>query len=328
MTQCLAIPTRYPNFFASLDPSDTVILVSPLRRTLQTMFLGFSSVLPPAAGANPIPVVILPQLQECGSWPCDTGGPLEETKAQFPQEWLDWSECERYPEWNQNSGAFKCDDEDNNVDRARWVRNYIRSRKEKHVVVVSHHGLLRRIVKAPYAHNRMKSVRPSFASRVSVVSSPKVLTQGSRDPDFASPSSGKTQTSEYTVSRTKPGKTPKPTSSGSMITSYRHGAEEEEDLCASRATSNIPEALFPLLVPPSTSIRPPTLHIDRRHSSHLILSSLSITSFHPGAADLVVRISPDLLSKRKQHRFLQLAFISPFPFTMGLPKRLIRTSLV
>ncbi|GAA5964057.1 hypothetical protein JCM8115_000887 [Rhodotorula mucilaginosa] len=157
VTQCLAIPTRYPNFFASLDPSDTVILVSPLRRTLQTMFLGFSSVLPPAAGSNPIPVVILPQLQECGSWPCDTGGPLEETKAQFPQEWLDWSECERYPEWNQNSGAFRCDDEDNNVDRARWVRNYIRSRKEKHVVVVSHHGLLRRIVKAPYAHNRMKS---------------------------------------------------------------------------------------------------------------------------------------------------------------------------
>lgn len=159
VTQCLAIPTRYPNFFASLDPSDTVILVSPLRRTLQTMFLGFSSVLPPAAGDKPIPVVILPQLQECGSWPCDTGAPLETTKELFPQEWLDWSEVERHPEWNRNEGAFKCDDESNNVERAKWVRNYIRNRKEKHVVVVSHHGLLRRIVKAPYAHNRMKSVR-------------------------------------------------------------------------------------------------------------------------------------------------------------------------
>ncbi|POY76286.1 hypothetical protein BMF94_0481 [Rhodotorula taiwanensis] len=158
VTQCLAIPTMYPNFFASLDPSDTVLLVSPLRRTLQTLLLGFSSVLPPAAqGDRAVPVIVLPQLQECGSWPCDTGAPIETTKRLFPQEYLDWTEVDRHPEWNENTGAFRCDDERNNVERARWVRNYIRQRKEKHVVVVSHHGLLRRLVKAPHAHNRMKS---------------------------------------------------------------------------------------------------------------------------------------------------------------------------
>ncbi|BGP57534.1 hypothetical protein JCM8202v2_005178 [Rhodotorula sphaerocarpa] len=160
VTQCLSIPTMYTSFFAALqerDPSDTVFLVSPLRRTLQTLLLGFSSVLPPAAGDRAIQVVILPQLQECGSWPCDTGAPLEVTKSLFPQPWLDWTEVDRHPEWNRNEGAFRCDDEQNNVARARWVRNYIRQRKERHVVVVSHHGLLRRLVKAPHAHNRMKS---------------------------------------------------------------------------------------------------------------------------------------------------------------------------
>ncbi|GJN93565.1 hypothetical protein Rhopal_006622-T1 [Rhodotorula paludigena] len=155
ITQCLAIPTTYPTFFASLDPSDTVILVSPLRRTLQTMMLGFSAYLPTAA-EKPIPVVILPQLQECGAYPCDTGADLSETKRHFPQPWLDWSHVESEPEWNQNRGAFEAT-EAKNVARARWVRHFVRSRKEKNVVVVSHHGLLRRIVKAPHAHDRLKS---------------------------------------------------------------------------------------------------------------------------------------------------------------------------
>ncbi|BGP42634.1 hypothetical protein JCM10450v2_006740 [Rhodotorula kratochvilovae] len=155
VTQCIAIPTVYPTFFASLDPSDTIILVSPLRRTLQTMLLGFSALLP-SSSSNPVPILILPQLQECGAFPCDTGAPLAETKAHFPQPWLDWSEVEKHPEWNRNEGVFEATEE-KNVARARWVRQFIRERKEKNVVVVSHHGLLRRIVKAPHAEDRMKS---------------------------------------------------------------------------------------------------------------------------------------------------------------------------
>ncbi|BGP00586.1 Phosphoglycerate mutase family protein [Rhodotorula toruloides] len=155
VTQCAAIPTTYPTFFASLKPENTIILVSPLRRTMQTMLLGFSSLLP-SSTSHPVPLLILPQLQECGAYPCDIGGPLEETKARFPHEWLDWSEVEKNPEWNQNRGEFEAT-EAKNVARARWVRKFIRERKEENVVVVSHHGLLRRIVKAPHAHDRKKS---------------------------------------------------------------------------------------------------------------------------------------------------------------------------
>ncbi|GAA6038322.1 hypothetical protein JCM8097_003943 [Rhodosporidiobolus ruineniae] len=155
VTQCAAIPSSYPTFFNSLDPETTVILTSPLRRTMQTTMLGFSSLLPGKA-EKPIPLVILPQLQECGAYPCDIGAPLEETKSLFPYPWLDWSEVESRPEWNKNEAEFEATEE-KNVARAKWVRKYLRELKCEKVVVVCHHGLLRRIVKAPHAHDRKKS---------------------------------------------------------------------------------------------------------------------------------------------------------------------------
>ncbi|GAA6016855.1 hypothetical protein JCM10207_003274 [Rhodosporidiobolus poonsookiae] len=155
ITQCSAIPSTYPTFFGSLSAENTVILVSPLKRTVQTMLLGFSSLLP-SSTENPVELRILPQLQECGAYPCDLGGPLPVTRARFPQPWLDWSPVEAQPEWNQNAGEFEATEE-KNVARARWVRRYLRELDVEKVVVVSHHGLLRRIVKAPHAHDRLKS---------------------------------------------------------------------------------------------------------------------------------------------------------------------------
>ncbi|GAA5901010.1 hypothetical protein JCM6882_006000 [Rhodosporidiobolus microsporus] len=155
ITQCSSIPSTYPTFFGSLNADNTVILVSPLKRTMQTLLLGFSSLLPSSTD-QPVPLEILPQLQECGAYACDLGGPLEETQARFPFPWLDWSHVESAPEWNQNKGEFQATEE-KNIARARWVRRYLRELKCEKVVVVSHHGLLRRIVKAPHAHDRKKS---------------------------------------------------------------------------------------------------------------------------------------------------------------------------
>jgi hypothetical protein len=61
-TQCAAIPSTYPTFFASLDPENTVILTSPLKRTIQTTLLGFSSLLPSSTDKS-VPLIILPELQ-------------------------------------------------------------------------------------------------------------------------------------------------------------------------------------------------------------------------------------------------------------------------
>ncbi|GAA6059834.1 hypothetical protein JCM10212_003746 [Sporobolomyces blumeae] len=153
ITQCTAIPNMYPNFFQSLSPDDTLILVSPLRRTVQTYLLGFSAYLPTASSSS-IPHLLLPELQECGSWPCDTGADLDETKERFKSaDFLDWASVEAKPEWNQNKGKFEAT-EAKNVARAKWIRKWIKARPEKTIVCVTHHGTLRRLTKAPNAHDR------------------------------------------------------------------------------------------------------------------------------------------------------------------------------
>ncbi|GAA5905495.1 uncharacterized protein JCM6883_005350 [Sporobolomyces salmoneus] len=156
VTQCTSIANTYPNFFQSLSPSDTLIVVSPLRRTIQTFLLAFSAFLPTTTTSDEdsIPHMLLPELQECGSWPCDTGDDLDKTKERFKAaDFLDWSTVESKPDWNKNRGVFETT-EKKNVARAKWVRQWLKSRPEGKIVVVTHHGLLRRLTKAPNAHNR------------------------------------------------------------------------------------------------------------------------------------------------------------------------------
>ncbi|SCV73433.1 BQ2448_7359 [Microbotryum intermedium] len=159
--QALSVPSAYSNFFASLSLSSALIVTSPFRRTMQTTMSAFASVLAPVS-STPIPLVILPQVQECGDQPCDTGGELSQVQAMFPQEWLDWSECTEG--WNSNQGFYQATEE-KQLERAKmiwltkdlwslgrpskWVRRWIRSRTEDNVVLVSHHGFLRRITKIP-----------------------------------------------------------------------------------------------------------------------------------------------------------------------------------
>ncbi|KAM0746978.1 PGAM-domain-containing protein [Meredithblackwellia eburnea MCA 4105] len=100
-------------------------------------------------GEPQINLQLLPQLQECGSSPCDTGSALPTTIAHFPP-WLGeyfstvWDE----PDWNQNRGMFD-PEEGKQRERARWVRRWLRERGEDVVVVVSHHGFLRRVCGLP-----------------------------------------------------------------------------------------------------------------------------------------------------------------------------------
>mgnify|MGYP001559181311 FL=1 len=143
--QAGSLKLTYPALFASLSPATSLIVSSPFRRTLQTTLLGFESLLPPSSPA--LPLVLLPQVQECGSQPCDSGAPLHETRPLFP-DWIDWSEVEREPDWNTNRGFFDAE-EGAQVARGLWVRRWLRERPEETIVVVSHHGFLRRIVKLP-----------------------------------------------------------------------------------------------------------------------------------------------------------------------------------
>lgn len=149
--QALSVPSTYNTFFNScLDPTTTLIVTSPLRRTLQTTLAAFASVLPPVS-PNPVKVHIMPQAIEVGTEPCDRPGDLEETRQMYPQDGMDWSTCfsEESAGWTTKEGFFS-PTEECQMARATWVRRWMRDCTYEKLVVVCHHGFLRRITKTPH----------------------------------------------------------------------------------------------------------------------------------------------------------------------------------
>ena len=89
-----------------------------------------------------IPVVILPELIETGPHPCDTGSPTHTLIKEFKDHpSLDFSPLKAQPEWNIKAGRWAYSQMALS-ERARYCREWLRNRKEKNIVVVSHHGFL------------------------------------------------------------------------------------------------------------------------------------------------------------------------------------------
>jgi len=106
-----------------------VFIVSPLRRTLQTTLLGFPHV--------QLPLLCHPHLQETGEVPCDSGSDKAQLKQWFPGlcaafEGLD-------DDWHVKRGINR--EARVNERLARFV-GWLRQRREKRIVIVSHGNLL------------------------------------------------------------------------------------------------------------------------------------------------------------------------------------------
>ena len=102
-----------------------------MRRTLQTMLLG----LEPAIKRG-VPVILLGELQECGSNPCDTGSPVEVIRKEFGMhDCLDFSTIEE--DWISKRGKYSSSDAAL-AKRARWIRRWLKDRPERNIAVVSH----------------------------------------------------------------------------------------------------------------------------------------------------------------------------------------------
>ncbi|KZP08401.1 phosphoglycerate mutase-like protein [Athelia psychrophila] len=116
-----------------------LIISSALKRTLQSTKLGWGPAVERLGIRN---VICLPQAQECNAFPCDTGSPrvhlesLDEFKA-FNFELLT-------PDWDSKQGFYAADPV-SLKNRAKWVRQYLRSRSEGTIVLVAHGDILRRI---------------------------------------------------------------------------------------------------------------------------------------------------------------------------------------
>ncbi|KAI0366245.1 phosphoglycerate mutase-like protein [Pilatotrama ljubarskyi] len=131
-----------------------LLVTSPLRRTLSTTLVGFPH-LRQRLEAQGKPIIVLPQLQEVNDLPCDTGSDRAVLEADPEFAGLDFSALT--PDWNSKQGFYAAT-EDAIRARARWVRQWLRSRPERHIVVVSHGDCLRYITKGQNTHEPWANV--------------------------------------------------------------------------------------------------------------------------------------------------------------------------
>ncbi|KAI9691121.1 MAG: hypothetical protein M1822_008741 [Bathelium mastoideum] len=119
----------------------TLVVASPLKRTLSTALLSFASLLPPERpGAAAI--LALPDLQETSDLPCDTGSPAAELARTYRGRPVDLSLVEREGDaWCRKEGRWGPGAEAIRA-RARAVREWLWGRSEEVVVAVTHGGLL------------------------------------------------------------------------------------------------------------------------------------------------------------------------------------------
>lgn len=128
-SQCISLPSRFPP-----EPPVTLIISSPLKRTLQTTLIGFAPVV-----QRGVEVVIVPEFQEASALPCDTGSDREVLEAEEIFKGLDFSRLESG--WNSKKGKW-APEPAALKERAKEARNFLKSLDTQHVVAVLHGAFL------------------------------------------------------------------------------------------------------------------------------------------------------------------------------------------
>ncbi|KAH0423769.1 phosphoglycerate mutase [Colletotrichum camelliae] len=133
--QCKELRQNLSQKFA--DKTDAIIIVSPMRRTIQTALLSLDWLI-----KNGVPIQADARWQENSAKPCDTGSSIAELSVEFPG--VDFSFVDPiYPDKTSPAGAQYSYTREAILKRARSSINSIYERKERLVFVVSHSGFLR-----------------------------------------------------------------------------------------------------------------------------------------------------------------------------------------
>lgn len=127
--QALRLSDKFPN----MDQID-LAMSSPLRRTIQTAFLGFEPVL----RKKKMKLHLLPRAQETSAKKGDTESEIGKLEREFGGERIDVA---RVPEeWNSNEG-FWAEDSETVKKRAKEVRQFLKKQDAKHLLLVTHGGV-------------------------------------------------------------------------------------------------------------------------------------------------------------------------------------------
>jgi len=119
----------------------TLILVSPLRRCIQTALSAFDPATNPRAAHyfDHLPrIVCVPHLQETTENPCDTGSSLVTLKAEYRErvEFPDHFFAD--DEWYKKTGTAFANENNLLSERGEFVRNFILQCADQEIVVVTH----------------------------------------------------------------------------------------------------------------------------------------------------------------------------------------------
>lgn len=87
-------------------------------------------------------MLCLPQAQECNDFPCDTGSARDvlEKDPEFEEFNLE----RLTDDWTSKQGFYSAD-RGVLLKRGKWVREFLRDREEKVIVLVAHGDILRQI---------------------------------------------------------------------------------------------------------------------------------------------------------------------------------------
>ncbi|KAH0614634.1 uncharacterized protein H6S33_000270 [Morchella sextelata] len=128
-SQCQSLPSRFP-----AEPPVTLLVSSPLKRTLQTTLIGFA----PQVQSG-VKIEVVPEFQEASALPCDTGSPREVLEKEEAFKGLDFSRLG--DDWDSKKGKWAPEPEPLRA-RAKEARNYLKSLDTSHVVAVLHGAFL------------------------------------------------------------------------------------------------------------------------------------------------------------------------------------------
>ncbi|GAB1316418.1 hypothetical protein MFIFM68171_06628 [Madurella fahalii] len=145
--QCQKLNEKLSPRLGPHDLNVGLIIVSPMRRTIETALLSFPELI-----ASGIPIIAHADWQENSDQPCDIGSPLDSLKLEFPQ--VDFSQVDPvFPDKLSPAGARYAHNRQAILVRGQAVLRELFSRPEKAVLVVSHSGFLRTGVTGHYFMN-------------------------------------------------------------------------------------------------------------------------------------------------------------------------------
>lgn len=127
--QCLELQAKFP-YHESVD----LLVCSPLQRTIQTTLLAFDPEI-----SRGIQCIALPEVQETSDLPCDTGSNVAILKEKFKNKPVDLSLLSE--DWDSKTGKW-APEQEAIERRCRDARQWLKTRDEKAIVVVTHGGLL------------------------------------------------------------------------------------------------------------------------------------------------------------------------------------------